>query len=324
MLWNAAERSGRRAAILHGTETTDYDKLRDRAAAVAQTLSELCVGASDRVGIFLDAGSDAVAALFGVTAVGGIAVVINESLGPRQVEFMLQDAGAALLITSTCLLDRQPRPLETACRILDIGEIPAASAFGPITRCGVDPAQIIYTTGSTGLPEGVTITHGNLWAAMQAVTSHLGIVTEDRIASVLPFSFAHGMSQLLCAIGSGTTLVIARSPRVQQLVLSLRAGEVTVLAADPPLWLQLVQAPAFRTPLPSLRIMTSAGGHLPIPVVRALRQAQPQAELFLMNGATGLRSTLLPPHDLGGERIVPSVVPAEGGAPERLKHWAMT
>lgn len=299
LLWDTAGRYSGRAAILDRSGTTDYGTLRDRAAAVAATLSDLGVRANDRVGIFIDAGPDAVAAFFGVTAVGGIAIIINESLRPRQVEYMLRHAGAGVLITSPGLLDRQPRPLETACRILDIGEIPAASAFSPVFRHGTDPAQITYTSGSTGPPKGVTITHANLWAAMRAVTSYLGIVTEDRIASVLPFSFVYGMSQVLCAVGTAATLVIERSPLMQQLALSLRARQVSVLAAVPPLWLQLLKAPAFGTALPSLRIMTNAGGHLPVLAVRALRQAQPQAKLFLMYGLTEvLRSTFLPPDEL--------------------------
>lgn len=299
MLWHAAERYGCRPAVVAASGSTDYGTLRDRAAAIAEALSDLGVRSYDRVGILLDAGPDAVAALFGVTAVGGIAVVINESLRPRQVEHMLRHAGAAVLITSPGLLERQPRPLETPCRILDVGEIPAASAFGPRARDGTDPAQITYTSGSTGLPKGVTITHANLWAAMRAVTSYLEIVPEDRIASVLPFSFVYGMSQVLCAVGVGATLVIERSPLVQQLVLSLRARHVSVLAAVPPLWLQLLGAPAFHTALPSLRIMTNAGGHLPVAAVRTLREVQPQANLFLMYGLTEvLRSTFLPPDEV--------------------------
>jgi amino acid adenylation domain-containing protein len=299
MLWNTADRSRGGPAIIDGSGTTDYGPLRDHAAAVAAALTRLGVRPNDRVGIFLDAGADAVAAFFGVTAAGGIAIVINESLRPRQVEYMLEHASAAVLITSTDLLDHQPRPLETACRILDVEEIPPASAFEPVSRHDIDPAQITYTSGSTGLPKGVTITHANLWAAMRAVTSYLGIVAEDRIASVLPFSFVYGMSQVLCAVGTGAALVIERSPLMQQLALSLRARQVSVLAAVPPLWLQLLNVSAFRTAMPSLRIMTNAGGHLPVPTVRALRLAQPQAQLFLMYGLTEvLRSTFLPPDEV--------------------------
>src|SRR2546426_9994255 len=77
------------------------------------------------------------------------------------------------------------------------------------------------------------------------------------------------------------------------------ARQLSVLAALPPLWLQLLHMPAFRTAMPSLRIMTNAGGHLPVPTVRALHQAQPQAQLFLMYGLTEvLRSTFLPPDEV--------------------------
>jgi amino acid adenylation domain-containing protein len=299
MLWTAAARFGGRAAILDAAGPTDYETLRDRAAAVAATLTELGVAAGDRVGIFLDAGPDAVAAFFGVSAVGGIAIVINESLRPRQVEYMLQHADAELLITSLGVLERQPRPIAAPCKVVDIADVPPASAFHPIRRDARDAAQIAYTSGSTGLPKGVIMGHSNLWAAMRTVTSYLGIVTEDRIASVLPFSFVYGMSQVLCAVGTGATLVIERSPLVQQLALSLRARQVSVLAAVPPLWSHLVRAPAFGAAWPSLRIMTNAGGHLPVPAVRALREAQPQAKLFLMYGLTEvLRSTFLPPDEV--------------------------
>lgn len=299
MLWSAAEQHGGRLAILEGNSPTDYGKLRDRAAATAAVLRDLGIRANDRVGIFLDAGPDAVAAMFGVIAVGGVAVVINESLRPRQIAYMLQHAGAALLITSAGLLERQPRALEAACRVLDVKEIAATAAFTPIWRRDMDPALIVYTSGSTGLPKGVVVTHSNLWAATQAVTSYLGIAPEDRIASVLPFSFVYGMSQVCCAVRTGAALVIERSPLPQQLALNLRAKAVSVLAAVPSLWGRLVRVPAFRTALPSLRILTNAGGHLPVPVVRALRQAQPQAKLFLMYGLTEvLRSTFLPPEEI--------------------------
>src|SRR2546430_656599 len=264
MLWETAKRQGRRPAIIDGTGTTDYGSLRDRAAAIATSLSRLGVRPNDRVGIFLDAGPDAVAAFFGVMAIGGIAIVINESLRPRQIEYMLEHASAVALITSTNLLDRQPRTLETACAILDVRDIPPAPTFEPVARHDTDPAQLTYPSGSTRLPKGGTISHGNLWAAMRAVTSYLGIVQEDRVASVLPFSFVYGMSQVLCAVGTGATLVIERSPLMQQLALNLRAREVTVLAAVPPLWLQLLRAPAFSRPIPALRIMTNARGHLPV------------------------------------------------------------
>lgn len=300
LLWASAAERAARPAVVECGRVTDYGALRGRAAAFAAGLSRQGLRPNDRVGIFLDSGADAAAAFFGVAAAGGIAVVINEALRPRQIEHILQATSASALITTADLLARQPRGLETDTPILPVSALDACATFTPLPRTATDPAQIVFTSGSTGLPKGVTVSHGNLLAAAETVIAYLGITEEDRIASVLPFSFVYGMSQVLCAIGSGAALVVERSPLAAQLVGALREREITVLAAVPPLWQQLLQVPAFRDePLTTLRVATNAGGHLPVPLVRALRRAQPHARLFLMYGLTEvLRSTFLPPEEV--------------------------
>jgi acyl-CoA synthetase (AMP-forming)/AMP-acid ligase II len=172
--------------------------------------------------------------------------------------------------------------------------------LAPAARVGGDGAQIIYTSGSTGQPKGVTLSHSNLWAGARAVTSYLHISRDDRIASLLPFSFDYGFNQLLCAVGTGAALIVERSPVPQQIVGTLRTLEATVLAGVPPLWLQLLATETFRAePLVRLRAMTNTGGRLPVEAVRTLRRSQPQAELFLMYGLTeAFRSTYLPPSEV--------------------------
>ncbi len=300
LLWKTAAHRAAHPAVMEGGRVTDYGALQRRAAAIARDLTATGLKIDDRVGIFLEGGADAIAAFFGVAAAGGIAVVINESLRPRQVEHMLSVSGAAALITSEELVSRQPRPLDTPSRIVLTRDLRPAATFTPVPRAGMDPVQIVFTSGSIGLPKGVTVTHANLLAAAETVIAYLGIVESDRIASVLPFSFVYGMSQVLCAAGSGAALVVERSPLAAQLVANLRAQQVSVLAAVPPLWQQLLSVASFRDePLDTLRIATNAGGHLPVPVVRALRRAQPQARLFLMYGLTEvLRSTYLPPDEV--------------------------
>jgi acyl-CoA synthetase (AMP-forming)/AMP-acid ligase II len=300
LLWKTAATRAAHPAVIEGGRVTDYGALQRRAAAIARDLTATGLKVDDRVGIFLEGGTDAIAAFFGVAAAGGIAVVINESLRPRQVEHMLGVSSAVALITSEELVSRQPRALDTPSRIILARNLAPAATFTPVPRVGMDPVQIVFTSGSIGLPKGVTVTHGNLLAAAETVIGYLGIVESDRIASVLPFSFVYGMSQVLCAAGSGAALVVERSPLAAQLVANLRAQQVSVLAAVPPLWQQLLSVASFRDePLATLRIATNAGGHLPVPVVRALRRAQPQARLFLMYGLTEvLRSTFLAPDEV--------------------------
>ena len=292
---------GRRAwpAVVDHGSSTSYAALLGRVAAIAAALVAVGIQPGDRIAIWVDGGVDAIAAFFGVAAAGGIAVVLNEVLRSRQIAHILKDCGAVLLLTSAEVATAQLPPEATSRRLL-LENIPSTATFEPVGRLGGDPAQIIYTSGSTGQPKGVTVTHANLLSATQVVTSYLGVAPTDRIAALLPFSFVYGMSQVLCAVGTGATLVVERSPIANDLVGRLRSQQVTVLAAVPPLWLQLLDAPAFRSePLPSLRIMTNAGGHLPTSAVRGLRAAQPQANLFLMYGLTeALRCTYLPPEEV--------------------------
>ena len=299
MLWARAEVDAQRPAIVERDGVTDFESLRGQAAGVAAALSE-CVRPTDRVGIFLERGANAAAAFFGVAALGGIAIILNEALRPRQIEYMLNHGRARALLTSAGLLARQPRAVETDSRILDIAAIPPVAQWAPVPRLESDVAQIIYTSGSTGLPKGVTVTHGNLWAGMRAVTGYLTITRDDRIAGLLPFSFDYGFNQLLCAVGTGAALVVERSHVPQQIAATLRARQVTVLPAVPPLWLQLLSVEAFgAAPIKSLRVMTNTGGRLPVEAVRKLRRAQPHADLVLMYGLTeAFRSTYLPPEQV--------------------------
>jgi amino acid adenylation domain-containing protein len=287
-----------RPAVVESDRSVSYGDLVARAGAIAAALSRSGVEPGDRVAIMLRRGADAAAAFFGALAAGAVAVIVNELLRARQVEYILDHSGPRTVLTSREVTDRLQRSLDTGASLLHLPELlPLSADFQPRPRAATDPAQIIYTSGSTGLPKGVTLSHANLWAGMRAVVEYLGISRDDRIASLLPFSFDYGLNQLLCCAGTGATLVVERSPVAPRIVRSLQEQEVTVLAAVPPLWLQLLGVEAFRDePLRSLRVMTNSGGHLPIDAVRKLRRCQPHADLVLMYGLTeAFRSTYLRP-----------------------------
>ena len=297
MLLETTASVGNKAAVTSGELTVGYADLATRSLAIAEALAEAGVKSGDRVAILLQRGSEAAAAFFGIVAAGAIAVMVNETLRWRQIEHILEHSSARILLTSEDVFGRLSKPEAIPTSVVDIDEIPPASDFRPLPRIGNDIAQIVYTSGSTGLPKGVVVSHANLWAGMRAVTSYLGITENDRIASLLPFSFDYGFNQLLCSIGTGATLVVETSPIPQRIVETLRSRRITLLPAVPPLWLQLLSVEAFRSErLKALRVMTNTGGRLPAEAVRKLRQAQPQADLVLMYGLTeAFRSSYLSP-----------------------------
>jgi acyl-CoA synthetase (AMP-forming)/AMP-acid ligase II len=283
-------------AIVAPEGTIDYGSLWGRARGIANALLDAGVTPGDRVAIFLGRGIDACAAFVGALAAGSIVVIVNETLKARQIDHILHHSRAAVLLSTAASLDALGRRPNVTTTMIDVETIGIGEELVIAPRIGADVAQIIYTSGSTGLPKGVTLSHANLWAGMHAVVEYLGISSADRIASLLPFSFDYGLNQLLCAIGTGATLIIERSPVAPRVVSVLREQSVTVLPAVPPLWLQLLNVAAFREPMDALRVMTNTGGRLPTDAVRALREAQPHAQLFLMFGLTeAFRSSYLSP-----------------------------
>src|SRR6185503_14492120 len=268
--------------------------------------------------------------LFGVYAAGGVAVVINERLQPRQIEYVLNQCRAAALITSDDVRQRHTRPLVTNATILTVQELQASSSAEPHPRADDDFAQIMYTSGSSGLPKGVTFTHGAIASAVTTCASYLELEARDRVASLLPFSSVYGLNQLLTTILVGGTLVVESSPLWSRVADQLRERQITVLAGVPPLWLQLLSTRAFATSPPrNLRIVQNAGGHLPVAAVRCIRELLPDARLFLQYGQTEtFRSSYLDPSEVddhpdsmgrpiaGGEILVLRPDGSECGAEE--------
>ena len=296
LLWGSATRWPGRPIVSDRSGTTSLSELGDRAGGFAAVLDGQ-IEPGDRVGIFLERGAEAAAAFFGVLAAGGVAININERLRPRQVEHIVEDSGARVLLTSEDLLRRQPRALQSGA-VISVASPPAVP-WVPVPKQANDLAHIIYTSGSTGQPKGVMVSHDNLWAGTRIVSGYLGIGPQDRIASLLPFSFDYGLNQLLCAVSTGAELVVETAPLPDQIVATLAVRRITVLPGLPPIWLQLLTVPAFRKSLPDIRIMTNTGGGIAAPKVAELRAAQPQAKLFLMYGLTeAFRATYLPPEEV--------------------------
>jgi acyl-CoA synthetase (AMP-forming)/AMP-acid ligase II len=295
LLWRAAERWPSRAAIADGDTQVDYAQLRDRAAGYADLLTGAGAVPGDRVALLFRRTWDAAAAVFGVWATGAVAVVLADVLRPRQIEHAVGHSRAVILLAGPDAA-RHHRSLELSAAVL-APPPDTVTSYDVVPRDGDDVAQLVYTSGSTGLAKGVMVSHANLRAGVEAVGRYLGIASTDRLASLLPFSFDYGLNQLLVSVASGASLVIERSPVPARIDRTLRSAGVTVAAGVPALWHQLLQAGSFRgEPIETLRIMTNTGGRLPEETVRQLRAGQPHAALFSMYGLTeAFRSTYLAP-----------------------------
>jgi acyl-CoA ligase (AMP-forming) (exosortase A-associated) len=173
-------------------------------------------------------------------------------------------------------------------------ELESGDALPPSSADPAALAAILYTSGSTGLPKGVMLSHANLWLGAVSVAHYLKIVPEDRVLGVLPLSFDYGQNQLFSTWAGGARIVPLDYLTARDVVKAVERFGITTLAGVPPLWVQLLDAewPEETT----LRRLTNSGGALTARLVRGLRERFPKADLYPMYGLTeAFRSTYLDP-----------------------------
>ncbi|MEW5911575.1 MAG: acyl-CoA synthetase [Thermodesulfobacteriota bacterium] len=270
---------GARRAIVAGEGQFTYDQLREASGGVAALLlqgrTDLAEG---RVALLAPPSFRYAAALFGIWRAGGLAVPLAVSHPRPELEYVIDDSQASILLTTSEFADRlqtiaQERGLPLI--VLELAGLPAA---GPLPE--VTPgrrAMIVYTSGTTGKPKGVVFTHDNIRAQMAGLISGWGWRAEDYIVDVLPLHHSHGIIIiLLCALWSGAVCELMPRFDAEALWQRLVDGGVTVFMAVPTVYARLVAAweaasPERRAMLSAaaakLRLMVSGSAALPVSVL---------------------------------------------------------
>jgi len=293
-----------RIAIIEGDREHTYRDLARSVDGLAATLLAAGLERGDRVGILLPKSFEECAAIFAASRAGGVFIPINPVLKPQQIVHILRDSGARCLITRADLAERHAGDLSSlpGLQILRVEDpLPDTARLPAAAGIGEDLGAILYTSGSTGTPKGVMLSHSNLIAGTRIVRTYLGIAPDERILSILPFSFDYGLNQLLTTVEQGATIVLASFQLGDQIVNALAKHRITGLAGVPPIWAILTKAaPALqKTRLPHLRYITNSGGAVPEATVRRLGELLPDTRIFLMYGLTeAFRSTFLPPEEI--------------------------
>jgi acyl-CoA synthetase (AMP-forming)/AMP-acid ligase II len=165
----------------------------------------------------------------------------------------------------------------------------------------LDLAMIVYTSGSTGFPKGVMMTHANIVAAATSITTYLESSPDDIVLSVLPLAFDYGLYQALMCAKVGATLILEKSFTYPALVLEkLKNERATGFPLVPTLAAMLLQMKHLEPGMfPHLRYITNTAAALPASHIQRLRQLFPGARLYSMYGVTECkRCTYLPPEQL--------------------------
>ncbi len=312
---DTVRRHPRKLALVSGEQRLDYTQLDAASLGVASRLRALGVTPGDRVGVLLDNSVEMVATLWAVLRMGAVAMPFNPQTKADKLAAMMQRTGARLLVSQPSLvlvwrgaaathgwevLVTEPawdgQGTEHAWRLVsggdDIDVTPSPDAL----------ALISHTSGTTGVPKGVMLSHRNLASAMQTIAAYLDLREDDVIYSALPLSFGYGLGQWLLACSVGATLVLDRSFAFPAKSLETMAKEgATIFPAVPTMYAMLAGLRDLSSwDLTRLRLMTSASAPMPPALQADILGRLPQATLVIMYGQTECtRISYLP----AGERV---------------------
>ncbi len=284
-------------ALTVGPQTLAYGELEELVGRTAAALLRLGLVPGDRVASWMPKTILACVLPLAAARAGLVHVPVNPILKRAQVAHILADSGAKLLIANQARLATLDDGQRADARLIALEQWePGGDTVPPSSADPDDLAALLYTSGSTGQPKGVMLSHANLWLGAVSVAHYLGLSATDRTLAVLPLAFDYGQNQLLSTWAAGGHAIAFDYLLPRDVVRAVGRHHVTVLAGVPPLWLQLAEADWSGGEGRSLRTLTNSGGHLPTLVARKLRGLFPEARLHLMYGLTeAFRSTSLDP-----------------------------
>ncbi len=189
-------------ALIMARETLSYAEAEQRVGELAGWLASFGFDVGARVATWLPKTVDSCLMPLAAPRAGLVHVPINPVLKRAQVAHILTDSGASLLFTAEARAATfEAQDLPPTCRVATV-----VGQGRPLPPSNADPdalAALMYTSGSTGQPKGVMLSHANLWLGAVSVAHYLQIDPEERVLAVLPLGFDAGQSQLLSTWRAG-------------------------------------------------------------------------------------------------------------------------
>ncbi|TCP59048.1 amino acid adenylation domain-containing protein [Tumebacillus sp. BK434] len=254
-----AARTPDEPAVLFNEQTLTYCELNEKANQLAHRLVRQGVEQEQLIAILMERSVELIVAILAVQKAGGAYVPIDPSVPAERIAYMLEDSGAAVLLTQAHLLDALPAHRAEAIAV-DAAWESIAVECGENLDLDLPPATlayVIYTSGSTGRPKGVLIEH---YGACNAVDQHrelLQIGTGRRMLQFASASFDASVMEIFTALTSGATLVLATQDQLMPgdgLAELIREREITDVTLTPAVLALLPEHD-----LPSLLTVVSAG-----------------------------------------------------------------
>jgi long-chain acyl-CoA synthetase len=276
-------------AIVFGGASITYHDLHERVCRLSSALQTSCnVQSGDRVALFLPNTPEFIISYYTVVRLGAIAVSLNVMFKRDELKFILNDSEAKLLITTPQLLEQVPEANEMPllktilCTakadrdgVVELDRLVSSSpATAPKANLGNDSgAAILYTSGTTGKPKGVFLTHANLISNVHATNHHTKMAPADRLICYLPLFHCFGQNFIMNAsVNAGATLVLHERFQPDEILDSIRRNEVTMFFGVPTVYSRLMTLAKLEEPLRTVRYYFTAAAPMPVGVARQWRE----------------------------------------------------
>lgn len=258
-VFHRADQLADEAAIIDGPtgRVVTYRQLKDSVARLAGGLAARGFGAGDVFAIMAPNVPEYATAFHGVATVGGVNTTINPTYTAEEVEFQLRDSGAQLLLTIPMFIEQASKAAAATGveEVFVLGEAAGATPFSVLLDADpyqgfaeVDPQQDVvalpYSSGTTGLPKGVMLTHQNLAANLAQGEHALQMADREVIVAVLPFFHIYGMEVLMNGVlyNGGTAVTMPRFD-LEEFLRIIQDHRVTRAYVVPPIVLAMAKHP---------------------------------------------------------------------------------
>ncbi|MEU5536098.1 long-chain fatty acid--CoA ligase [Streptomyces sp. NPDC020362] len=277
-----ARRRPRKTALVEGDLRLSFEEVWRRARAQAGALTALGVRPGDRVALMAPNTAAFPIAYYAIAAAGAVVVPVHLLLSAPEVEHVLQDSGATLLLVHPAQAGTGRAAADAlGVRAVTLGEesdrlaADAEPLPSYVTRAADDPAVVFYTSGTTGVPKGAVLTHFNL--VMNATVNAFDandIRADDIALGALPLFHAFGQTVSLNSTWrAGATLVLLPRFDAARAIELMAEEKVNTFHGVPTMFVALAAAAADAGTLPELRVCISGGASLPVAVLERFEAA---------------------------------------------------
>lgn len=306
-----------RDAVVAGDERLSFTALDGRIARIAGGLAALGVGPGDRVALLLHNGWAFVASLLACNRLGAICVPIGIRQRRAELEFLLTDCGAAVLIHEAALAESVPAAdavPDLRLRFCVGGRASGARPFEDLlagnpmaTGAAIDPeinpedvAVILYTSGTTGRPKGAMLTHFGIVQSSLAFSRCLSFTEAERALAAIPLSHVSGLVGIFYStlIAGGALVTLRAGYGIADLLALAARQRITYTILVPALYTLAVMRPDLAEhDLSAWRIGCFGGAPMPEATIAELDRVLPNLVLVNAYGATETTSptTIMPP-----------------------------